>query len=242
MNRNQFTLLSGFKFLAWVVSIALSIAIFFHPVQGQTVMFEPRNKGTVDDSRGGASRSAVAQCQSDAMGQPELTPVVPPSHLGLTLSANPTFYIYIPPTSAPEVQLTLKDKSDRGVYQTTIPLDQVSGILAVPLPNFISLDLDQTYGWFAGLVCQPVQTDFPWVQGYIQRVSPDRFSTLNLEQKTLLEQAEIYGRQGLWYDTLNSLAQYLQTQPHDEIARQNWVNLLNSVGLESIADQPLIRE
>jgi Domain of Unknown Function (DUF928) len=240
MNRNSLTPVSLFQFWVLVVSIALSIAIFSHTVHAQTVNFQPRDRGSVDDSRGTASRSTVAKCQSDETWETGLTPVVPSSDPGFTLATQPTFYVYIPPTSATNVQFTLKNESDHGIYQTTIPLNETAGIITIPLPNSVSLDIGKTYHWFVGLGCHPVQTDFPWAQGSVQRMAPEDVSAIAIEQKTLLEQAAMYGREGLWYDTLNSLAQHVQTQPDDATARQNWVNLLNAVGLGAIADQPFI--
>ncbi|RMG12135.1 MAG: DUF928 domain-containing protein [Cyanobacteria bacterium J055] len=234
-----------FKFSVWVGSIALFASIYAPAVRAQTVTFEPRDQGSVEDSRSGTSRSAVAKCQSDTPVEPGLTPVVPTSHLGLTLSAHPTFYIYIPPTSAPYAQFTLKDEGDRtadsrGIYQTTIPLDGTAGIVAVPLPDSVSLEVGKTYSWFVGLVCQPAQTDFPWVRGNVQRIADEAVAETDLDRKTLLERAAIYGSAGLWYDTLHSPAQQVQTQPDDPIVRQNWLDLLHSVELQDLSDSPLI--
>lgn len=233
------------KFSMFMGSISLFASIYAPLAQTQTVTFEPRDRGSLEDSRSGTSRSAVAKCQSDDPTEPGLTPVLPASHLGLTLSAHPTFYVYIPPTSAPYAQLTLKDEGDRtadsrGIYQTTIPLDGTAGIVAVPLPDSVSLDIGKTYSWWVGLVCQPTQTDLPWVRGDVRRIADAEVAAFDFQGKPPLERAAIYGSEGLWYDTLHTLAQQVQTQPDDPIVRQNWLDLLNSVELQAITDSPFI--
>jgi hypothetical protein len=70
MNGNLLAMAS-FNVSVFVVSIALSIAIVSPPVRAQTVTFEPRNKGSVDDSRGGTSRVLMAKYQFDEMVEPE---------------------------------------------------------------------------------------------------------------------------------------------------------------------------
>jgi hypothetical protein len=98
------------------------------------------------------------------------------------------------------------------------------------------------------LICQPTQTDIPIVGGQVRRVelkssqvSPRYTNSTMPDQKALLEQAALYAKVGIWYDSLSLLAQLKQTQPSDNTFAANWVELLDSVGLEEIATQPLLK-
>ena len=206
------------------------------------VYFEPANDDSVDgdgDSRGGASRPATQKCQQDTTYPVPMTALLPDSSRGLTVEGHPTFFVYIPPTSAPQAYFIIKDTTtDLEVYQTMFPLTQTSGILGIPLPDSVPpLAVGKTYRWFVGLLCKPSQTDLPWVEGSIERIEP------NGELKTnasLEEQAISYGALGIWYDTIDRVIQLRQQQPNNEVLGITWSELLDSVGLGEIATQPML--
>jgi hypothetical protein len=202
------------------------------------VQFHPPTDRRIGDSRGGASRSTEVKCSSDETYRPPMTPLLPASKQGLTSTSHPTFWVYIPPTSAPKAHFTLKDENNRGVYQTLIPITRAGEIISINLPTERpALEVGKTYQWSVALICQPTQTAIPIVTGQIQRIEPD--VALQLEKKMPLEQAASYGRAGIWYDMLNSLALLKKAQPNDNTITANWVQLLNSEGLEDVATKPL---
>jgi hypothetical protein len=176
-----------------------------------------------------------------------MTPLLPASNQGLTVAEHPTFFVYIPQTSALQAHFTLKDESNRGIYQTLLPIKNTGGIVSISLPkDQPPLELGKTYRWSVALICQSAQTDTPTVSGQVRlvkletaQVSPNVNST-QMENRTLLEQAASYGKAGIWYDTLTLLAQLRQTQPNDTTINNNWVKLFDSVGLNAIANQPLL--
>lgn len=252
------------------LALPLSIAVFssfLTPVQAQPetssrsqfratgispiVSFEPPDdKTSVDDSRGGASRQPNAvKCSQDQAVRPSMTPLTPGSKGGLTVATHPTFFVYIPPTSAPQAHFTLRDENNRGVYQILLPVANTGGIVSINLPeDKPPLELGKTYRWSMALICQPTQTDIPIVGGQVRRVelkssqvSPRYTNSTMPDQKALLEQAALYAKVGIWYDSLSLLAQLKQTQPSDNTFAANWVELLDSVGLEEIATQPLLK-
>lgn len=258
MNTLKF-LVSKPSLLHWL-ALPLSLTIsanFLTAVQAQTpinansinpiVSFEPPDdQKTLDDSRGGASRPTAVKCSQDKAANPSMTPLTPGQKLGLTVAAHPTFLVYIPITSAQQAHFTLKDENNRGVYQTLLPISNSGGVVGITLPeDKPPLELGKTYSWSVALICQPTQTDTPMVRGQVRRVELKATPRLNatdstMSQKALLEQAALYGKSGIWYDSISLLAQLRKTQPNDQTLATNWVKLLDSVGLNTIANQPLI--
>lgn len=239
--------------------LSLSITVFSSlftqvPAQSQTVprdqtaytnitpivKFQPPSGRRVGDSRGGATRPTAVKCSQDAAYRPSMTPLLPDSKQGLTNMRHPTFWVYVPPTSAPQIHFTLKDENNRGIYQSLIPITKTGEIISINLPeDGPPLDVGKTYQWSVALLCQPTQTDIPIVGGKIELVEPDSVLRTQLEQKTALEQAASYGQAGIWYDMVNNLAQLRKTQPNNSTITTNWIQLLNSVGLEDIATKPV---
>jgi hypothetical protein len=258
---NTLKLLVSKPSLLHLIALPLSLTIFsslLTPVQAQTpvnvnslipiVSFEPPDdQKTVDDSRGGASRPTAVKCSQDEAFSPLMTPLTPGPKLGLTVASRPTFFVYIPATSAQQAHFTLKDDKNRGVYQTLLPISITGGVVGITLPEEQPpLELGKTYSWSVALICQPTQTDTPMVRGQVRRVEQKvgqmpNYPNRMMSQKALLEQAASYGKAGIWYDSLNLLAQLRKTQPTDHTIASNWVKLLDSVGLEAIANQPLLK-
>ena len=243
-------------------ALSLSVAVFsslFTQVQAQSerrltsesnsaeitpiVNFDPVSDEELKDSRGGASRPTDIKCSGDKTYSPPMTSLLPSSQQGLTIATHPTFWVYIPQTSASQAHFTLKDENNRGVYQAQFPLEKTGRIVSISLPKDESpLEVGKTYQWSVALICQPTQTDIPIVGGKVKRVESN--SALIIDQSVgktselLLEEAVSYGKAGYWYDMLNNLAQLRQTHPDDDIISANWIHLLNSEGLEKIASKP----
>lgn len=256
---NTLKLLVSKQSLLHLIAFPLSLSVFSNllaPVQAQTqsnpgsiipvVSFEPPNdQQTLDDSRGGASRPTAVKCSQDQAASPSMTPLTPGQKVGLTVAAHPTFFVYIPATSAQQAHFTLKDDNNRGVYQTLLPINNEGGVVGITLPeDKPALEIGKTYSWSVALICQPTQTDTPMVRGQVRRVElqagqmPNEINSMILE-KAILEQAALYGKSGIWYDSINLLAQLRQRQPNNQTLASNWVKLLDSVGLNAIANQPL---
>lgn len=206
------------------------------------VTFVPPNKSKPNDTAGGASRGQVKCPQDPATLSPELTPVIPESHPGLTVAAHPTLWVYLPQTSAPKAFFSIQDEKNNQVYQTTLSLPQKPGIISLPLPADTSpLEVGQVYKWSFVLMCNNVlRPDSPLAGGMIERVALQSELSRQLREATPLEQAALYGKAGIWYETLSTLAQLKQGQTQDANLRAIWSDLLTSVKLEAIADQPLI--
>ncbi|MBE9040616.1 DUF928 domain-containing protein [Oscillatoriales cyanobacterium LEGE 11467] len=201
------------------------------------VTFEPPTDERLDDSAGGASRPVDRKCNAD-----ESTPVpmltLMPEYMreGLTLTPHPTVFAYIPTTSARRALFSLKDDTGKIVYQQTFTLTQTDGIASITLPTDAPpLPLDRTYEWSLGMLCEPVQTDFPIAMGQIRRIAP---TSPKLDDLPPLERAASYGQSGFWYDTLAVLDEVRRSQPENEATAMVWTDFLDSVGLEEISSKP----
>lgn len=214
------------------------------------VIFNPPTSDSEKDSRGGASRPAQSKCRDDRFSEVPLTALIPDRHAGLTIASYPTFFVYVPPTSAQQLYFNLKDANNQGIYQTMLPISGQPGVVNIQWPkNQPPLEIGQTYYWSAVLMCPSPQTDMPSVTVSVQRVEIEATMTEEIEESPTLEQAAFYAELGIWYDTLTTLFQlnqfsHLNDYPASEenLIHQNWVNLLNSVGLEAIADRPLLEQ
>lgn len=205
------------------------------------VTFDPPGSGKPDDTAGGASRGGGCPQEVTSLGGC-VVPLMPTNTEGLTTSERPTFFIYVPENSAKEVFFSLIDENNKNHYQTKIPLTGKSGILQFTLPeNTPPLEVGKNYRWtFIAIGEQGLRPDSPGVQGKIRRIEPDATLRAQIPNVTPIERAALYGKNGIWYETVASLAEARKLQPSNADLVTKWEQLLKSVGLEAIASQPLL--
>ena len=206
-----------------------------------SVTFEPPNEGKPDNTAGGASRGNGCPLEVRTVGGCVI-PLVPSSKNGLTVAERPTFFIYIPETSAKEIFFSLVGENSLNRYQTKIPINGKSGIISYKIPdNAPALEVGKNYKWtFIIVGPEGIRPDSPGIKGEIQRVKPNATLTSQLQNKSLVERASLYGKNGIWYDTIASLAEAIKLQPNDSKLTVAWQNLLKSVGLEEIATKRML--
>ena len=202
------------------------------------VLFKPS-----PTTRGAGSRND-RYCAQDtpAKNEPTLTALVPPplNQSSLTWAERPTFWVYLPKTSARQIVLSVKEEGSQQHSQRFLPITGESGIVGIPLTeNMPPLEVGKSYQWAIVLVCgdRPSPND-PVVTAWIQRAAPSQ--PLN-NQQAALEQAVRYGEQGIWYDALTTLAVARRSQSDNPALAKIWAEFLAqpSVGLGTIANEPL---
>lgn len=206
------------------------------------ITFDPPGPGKPKDTAGGASRDG-SQCSQDLVSQSScVKPLMPATQDGLTLAERPVFLVYVPQTSAKQVFFSLVDENNQHIYQAKVPITGNSGILSFQLPdNAPALEIGKNYQWAFIIVGeQGLKPDSPVVQGAIKRIAADTTLKSQLANASPLERAALYGKAGIWVDTISTLAELRKAQPHDVNLAENWKELLTSVGLEAIANQPLL--
>lgn len=212
---------------------------------GTYVRFEPPAEGPPfqDMTRG------PGHCSKPNPPTPPLTPLLPPTKIGLTYAAHPTFFINIPEAGFAG-KLILQDQVGNDLAQIDIAPTQQAGVIAVTLPkNASPLEIGKNYKWFFALICDPNKEDNDitkeikpdlMVDGWIKRVEINPTLKRELEKAKGLEQPALYAQNGIWFDTLSSLAQMRLDNPKNPTFTTEWEELLKSVGLEKIAEMPLI--
>lgn len=209
--------------------------------QQVSVTFDPGNEGKPYTSAGGASRSPDSKlCPQDAtVARPSITALIPVKHEALTVAKHPTFLVYMPQTSARKVLFSLQDENLNSVYETTLPATGEAGIVSIQLPaNAPELETGKHYQWYLTVLCDnTLQPDSPVVGGLIRRVES---RNSQLDTLSPIERAALYGKEGIWHDTLATLADLRRSQPTDATLTTTWEQLLKSVGLDAIAKEPLL--
>lgn len=175
--------------------------------------------------------------------------LTPKSNLGKTTKPNPSFFIYLPPSNAQEAKFALEDTSAKEVYKTNVSLANSSGIVQVTLPeisNSSILEEGKNYKWSFQLICEQSDGSIAYgdfVEGWIVRQAPDTVLEEQLASMSLRDRAARYASLGIWYDSVEALAEARNnpsSNPTDANSERDWKSLLTSVGLVSIAEEPLI--
>lgn len=197
------------------------------------VRFQPAGENAPNTTASGGTRTN---------GQLAVTALVPTTRYGRTLSARPTFFVYVPPTATKEVFFSLQDERRNHVYQATLKISGKGGIVSVTLPQDApELEVGKNYVWFFAPI-QPggiLQPDNYGTVGWVKRVESH---TVQNATGTPVEVATEYAKQGIWYDTLAVLAAAKQAQPGNQTLLTEWQDLLKEVGLEAIATQPIAEQ
>lgn len=170
----------------------------------------------------------------------KIIPLLPASQYGRTVAARPTFFIYLPPSSVKQkVFFSLQDENRKPYYQTILELSGRGGIVSVTLPdNAPELEIGKNYLWFFALIPADgiLRPDSNGAIGWVKRVeSPIQ----NSQSLKTLELASLYAQSGIWYDTLNLVAGAMLAEPNNATLASDWQNLLEQVGLDAIANQPI---
>ena len=205
------------------------------------VTFDPPEQDMPKSTVGGASRT-IGQCVNETNdGAIPFSAVLPVSAQGLTAQSHPTVLAYIPETSAQNVFFSWRGDNNQDHYQAILPIENKGGIVSLNLPEHAPpLEVGKNYQWALGIMCNDrLQPDSPMVQGQVKRVELASEIQSNLDNDVSLKNAALYGENGLWYDTVATLAQLKTAQPSDRNLTENWSELLNFVGLTEIVDAPL---
>ncbi|HAX79974.1 MAG TPA: hypothetical protein DCY88_30100 [Cyanobacteria bacterium UBA11372] len=206
-----------------------------------SVVFQPN--GSPRTTRGGASRGicSIASSESSQNKKPAIA-LIPNTDAELTTQAHPTIFLYIPDGTIVSAELSLWDRNQNGLYQTTVSLSGKSGIVGIELPDAApSLEVGNRYKWSLALICDRTERSRDLVvEGWMQRTQLS--STLEKQIGTLepLQRARLYAQNRIWYETLATLAQLRRSRPDDSRIATEWQSLLQSVGLQDVAQAPVI--
>ena len=194
--------------------------------------FKLPSRGVPGARIGGATRK----------GSNYVTAIIPEKKLGLTASESPTIFVYIPENESKNANLMITDEEGKQLYQSDFTAPQKAGILRIKLPQTVSLEADKLYKWQVQL--EP-QNDNPMMNlklktfGWVEKVS---LVAGNLDKEEKWTNLNTLAQAGIWHDTLEQLAMLRLENPNDAQIEAEWTELLNSVGLKSVADSNIFPE
>lgn len=158
---------------------------------------------------------------------------------GQTLSATPTFFLYVPTGIDKTIKFYLVDEVEgETIYEAFLTPPPSGGIVSVALPKEggKTLKEERLYSWHFEIQVNSTESNLnPLVSGLVRRIAPSPELSSRLRAATTEDdRSRIYAANGLWYDLLATAATLRSTNP------MNWELMLNSVGLGAIAQAPLI--
>jgi hypothetical protein len=160
---------------------------------------------------------------------------------GLTTTSHPSFWFYVPYSVTPgrSVEFVLQDETGKEFYQTALTSSEAApGVMGFQLPPTApSLEVGKRYHWFFTVNCD--QAEPVLVEGWIGRAALNPSLKRQLQQATPQQSIALYKRSGIWQEALTTLAQLRRQNPDDAKLKAEWTNLLQSIGLEAIAPEPV---
>lgn len=224
------------------------------------IQLEVAKKGAPGRRRGGGSFGGGNQCQSVNLPLTALVPGIEETLSGeregtsaaiaslgvrgLTVEGYPSFWFYVPYSSTLSVEFILINDQNKRVHQENYLLTGTPGIVRIrPSSKSMSapLEVGKDYRWVFSILCDPNDRSADmYVDGWVQRVAPSSNLTTALKIAIPEKRAVLYAKEGLWYETLTTLVEELgPTQPKK--ATLLMTTLLQSVGLDDIAQQPIVK-
>ncbi|MCL1473061.1 DUF928 domain-containing protein [Argonema antarcticum] len=202
--------------------------------------FQAPNRGAPTATVGSASRSGSCVLSR----QKNLTVLLPQSNLGLTVSQRPTFFAYVPKSTAQKGLFVLKDRNHREVYRKNFTLPNQPGIVSISLPATAPpLEVGKMYEWNLLIVCSPDSNDQSGnaiAGGWIERIQPSQALVNQLKNAPPITVPALYAKAGIWHEAFGNLVKLRRNQPNDATLLANWGEMLKSVGLENFIQEPLV--
>lgn len=172
------------------------------------------------------------------------TALVPETNVGLTVAQYPTFFVYVPQTALRKAEFVLQDETEQEVYNTILTLPSTEGIVSISLPatgTLAPLKIGKKYRWSFSIIADPDnRAEDIYVDGWVQRVELSPSLLTELKKAIPSDRPALYAQATIWHETLITLAELRRANPTDATLTRQWEDLLRSVGLNRIADKPLL--
>jgi len=199
----------------------------------------PPSTGTPDKNTrtpGGTRTEPTGVCKPTAK---TLTALVPEKgDQSLTTAEHPVFWFYIPyaPEEIESIVFSLHnlDNQMTTIYRTSPQLTKTPGVIGIPLPPIPkhSLKLNESYRWYFKANCKPRPQEKSRKEDDIQ-----------LEGVVIRVQGgSNLGNQVIWHDELTNRAKRYLSNPQNTEVQNAWTELLTTVGLEELAQVPLVTD
>jgi len=166
-----------------------------------------------------------------------------PTHLAQTTKAQPILYWSVSKPVSAKFAFTIEEEYISGkkiptqlVDDKMIDLSVDAGIHSFSLSEYnVVLQEGVEYNWFVSLICDVDRRSLDIVAGgRIIRISPSAHFSNQEKQMSHEKLPHLYAENSLWYDALESLAQWIQKKRDDSMPRQLRADLLHQVQLSEI--------
>lgn len=156
-----------------------------------------------------------------------------------TISDRPTFWFYVPylPTARRKAEFVIVDENEEDVYVATFPLSRQSGIVSLQLPETAPpLKEGKKYQWVFSVICNPLnRSGDATVNGWLEKVPVSESLSAKLKTAKPEELVAVYANEGLWNESITSLASFGKANTQNEDFRSSWVALQKQIGLTEIS-------
>jgi hypothetical protein len=200
---------------------------------------------------GGLSRSSQITASCDGQ-QISMTSLLPRTNLASlpkdkieiesTVAPRPTFFVHVSQTSGQKAEFMLVNEKGEEVYKNNnITLSGSPGIISISLPaNAPALEVGKSYYWSLTAICDDDWAKNPAVDGWVKRIELNSTLANQLKRAAPRDRPVLYADASIWTDALTALADLRKANPNDSQLRQDWEDLLKSVGLDTVAQATLI--
>ena len=215
----------------------------------------PADNSAPSEARGGASRSSSFFTRKSGEYAPlhargggsrygdnqpaAIMALLPQTYFGTTVYQRPEILVYLPQSEAKEGIFSIKDARGNTLHEMTVSVSGKAGVISIKVPT--DLKIDKNYQWFLALKMDgQISPRTPYVDGWIKRIQPNKEIARSMQEKDLLDVAKAFGKEGVWYDCVATLASLRAAQPNNPTLKKHWSELLESVGLQDIEKAPII--
>lgn len=174
-----------------------------------------------------------------------VTAIIPPEKLALTIDESPIIFVYVPENNAVNATIKVVNEEGKELYQSKFTPPNQAGVLRVKLPANINLEEKKLYKWEIQLISEdnnPLTAFKLRTTGWLEKVSLPEDMTQDINAEDTWQKLNTLAEAGIWYDTLEELALLRSKNPEDTQIKGEWVDLLNTVGLDSIAQSTIFPE
>jgi hypothetical protein len=200
---------------------------------------------------GGLSRSSQITASCDGQ-QISMTSLLPRTNLASlpkdkieiesTVAPRPTFFVHVSQTSGQKAEfMIVNEKGDEVYKNSNITLSGSPGIISISLPaNAAALEVGKSYYWSLTAICDDDWAKNPAVDGWVKRIELNSTLANQLNRAAPRDRPVLYADASIWTDAVSTLFDLRKANPNDPQLRQDWEDLLKSVGLDTVAQATLI--
>lgn len=160
-----------------------------------------------------------------------------------TISERPTIYFLSPKFNGSVTFKITQIGKPKSSYKKEFKLNAEKGVIAFRIPDDApTLEVGKTYKWTLNLNGEQ-DFDDTGINGYIHRITPQQQLVDQLKNTSSpIDRAALLGQSGIWYETIQTLAEAKRTMPKNSEVAQEWSELLQSVNLGDVVKHSFVAQ